>query len=214
MKRFSTVTFLVAALVPVSAVAGTELNLGACVSVQAVNGSEQRASSGQSLKLDDGTQQLVVECTAEIGREAILEASNAFVLVFTEESTELTLSAPEIRSRRDMDAFNRQGNWTLVDGKGRPVDFTSDILEKEGFQLVRDYPRELEAYNRSGAVAAVTARAETVGTELTSNQEGLLLDSQADPDQEMVSRMLRYWYLKADEKTRKEWDSWIDSSER
>ncbi|GGC63209.1 hypothetical protein GCM10011362_09510 [Marinobacter halophilus] len=199
---------------PVSAVAGTELNLGACVSVQAVNGSEQRASSGQSLKLDDGTQQLVVECTAEIGREAILEASNAFVLVFTEESTELTLSAPEIRSRRDMDAFNRQGNWTLVDGKGRPVDFTSDILEKEGFQLVRDYPRELEAYNRSGAVAAVTARAETVGTELTSNQEGLLLDSQADPDQEMVSRMLRYWYLKADEKTRKEWDSWIDSSER
>lgn len=199
---------------PVSAVAETELNLGACVSVQAINGSEQSASSGQSLKLDDGTQQLVVKCTAEIGREATLETSNAFVLVFTEESTELTLSAPEIRSRRDMNTFNRQGNWSLVDGKGRPVDFTSDVLEKEGFQLVRDYQRELEAYNRSGAVAAVTARAETVGTELTNNQEGLLLDSQADPDQEMVSRMLRYWYLKADEKTRKEWDSWIDSSER
>lgn len=199
---------------PLSAWAEIELSLGPCVSVQAVNGSEQRASSGHTLTLANGSRQLVIECTAELGREATLETSDAFVLLFTEENAELTLSAPEIRTSRDMASFNRQGNWNLVDGEGRPVAFTSDVLEKEGFQLVRDYPRELEVYNRSGAVAAVAARAETVGTELTLNQEGLLLDSQADPDQEMVSRMLRYWYLKADKKTRKEWDSWVDSSNR
>ncbi|MFO8140880.1 MAG: DUF2057 domain-containing protein [Marinobacter sp.] len=212
MKRVSTVTCLLAALLPLSAWAEIELSLGPCVSVQAVNGSEQSASSGQTLTLANGSRQLVVECTAELGRDATLETSDAFVLRFAAENTELTLSAPEIRSSRDMASFNRQGNWNLADGEGRPAAFTSDVLEKEGFQLVRDYPRELEAYNRSGAVAAVAARAETVGTELTLNQEGLLLDSQADPDQEMVSRMLRYWYLKADKKTRKEWDSWVDSS--
>ncbi len=212
VKRFSTVTCLVVALLPLSAWAESELKLGACVSVQAVNGSEQSASAGQSLKLGNGTHQLVVECTAEVGREATLETSDAFVLLFTAENSELTLSAPQIGSSREMAAFNDQGNWTLTDGQSRPVAFKSDVLEKEGFQLVRDYPRELEIYNRSGAVAAMTALAGTRDSGLATNQEGLLLDPRTDPDQETVSRMLRYWYLKADEKTRNEWNSWVDSS--
>lgn len=212
VKRLFKVAVLFAAFCPLSSWAGVELALGSCVNVKAVNGSEQNASSGQTLTLENGTRQLVVECTAEIGHEAMLETSAAFVLRFTGMNETLTLAATDIRSDRDMDAFNRQGGWVLTDGQGHPVTFSADVLEKEGFQLVRDYQRELEIYNRSGAEAAVTARAETVGTELTSNQEGLLLDAQADPDQEEVSQMLRYWYLKADEKTRNEWNSWVDSS--
>ena len=147
-----------------------------------------------------------MECTTEIGREEVLETSDAFVVRFEAADTALALSAPEIESRNQMDAFNQQGNWQLTDRQGREVAFTADVLEKEGFQLVRDYARELAAYNRSGARAAVAAQG------LITNQDGLLLDSHVDPDQEMVSRMLRYWYLKADEQTRKEWDSWVDSS--
>ncbi|BFN12918.1 hypothetical protein MspRI1_09290 [Marinobacter sp. RI1] len=191
---------------PLPALAEVQLTLGACVNVQAVQESEQTASSGQSLTLADGTQQLVVECTTEIGREEVLESSDAFVVRFEAADTALALSAPEIESRNQMDAFNQQGNWKLTDRQGREVAFTADVLEKEGFQLVRDYARELAAYNRSGAEAAVAAPG------LITNQDGLLLDSHVDPDQEMVSRMLRYWYLKADEQTRKEWDSWVDSS--
>ncbi|ERS82674.1 hypothetical protein Q672_05640 [Marinobacter sp. EVN1] len=191
---------------PLPALAEVQLTLGACVNVQAVQGSEQTAGSGQSLTLADGTQQLVVECTTEIGREEVLETSDTFVVRFEAADTALTLSAPEIESRNQMDAFNQQGNWQLTDRQGREVALTADVLEKEGFQLVRDYARELAAYNRSGAEAAVAAPG------LITNQDGLLLDSHVDPDQEMVSRMLRYWYLKADEQTRKEWDSWVDSS--
>lgn len=206
MTRLAWTTCLLAALMPLQALAEVQLTLGACVNVQAVQGSEQTASSGQSLTLADGTQQLVVECTTEIGREEVLESSDAFVVRFEAADTALALSAPEIESRNQMDAFNQQGNWKLTDRQGREVAFTADVLEKEGFQLVRDYARELAAYNRSGAEAAVAAPG------LITNQDGLLLDSHVDPDQEMVSRMLRYWYLKADEQTRKEWDSWVDSS--
>ncbi|WP_278803371.1 DUF2057 domain-containing protein [Marinobacter nauticus] len=206
MTRLAWTTCLLAALMPLPALAEVQLTLGACVNVQAVQGSEQTASSGQSLTLADGTQQLVVECTTEIGREEVLESSDAFVVRFEAADTALALSAPEIESRNQMDAFNQQGNWKLTDRQGREVAFTADVLEKEGFQLVRDYARELAAYNRSGAEAAVAAPG------LITNQDGLLLDSHVDPDQEMVSRMLRYWYLKADEQTRKEWDSWVDSS--
>ncbi|MCC4270880.1 DUF2057 domain-containing protein [Marinobacter nauticus] len=206
MTRLAWTTCLLAALMPLPALAEVQLTLGACVNVQAVQDSEQTASSGQSLTLADGTQQLVVECTTEIGREEVLESSDAFVVRFEAADTALALSAPEIESRNQMDAFNQQGNWKLTDRQGREVAFTADVLEKEGFQLVRDYARELAAYNRSGAEAAVAAPG------LITNQDGLLLDSHVDPDQEMVSRMLRYWYLKADEQTRKEWDSWVDSS--
>ena len=206
MTRLAWTTCLLAALMPLPALAEVQLTLGACVNVQAVQDSEQTAGSGQSLTLADGTQQLVVECTTEIGREEVLETSDAFVVRFEAADTALALSAPEIESRNQMDAFNQQGNWQLTDRQGREVAFTADVLEKEGFQLVRDYARELVAYNRSGAKAAVAAPG------LITNQDGLLLDSHVDPDQEMVSRMLRYWYLKADEQTRKEWDSWVDSS--
>ena len=206
MTRLAWTTCLLAALMPLPALAEVQLTLGACVNVQAVQGSEQTASSGQSLTLADGTQQLVVECTTEIGREEVLESSDAFVVRFEAADTALALSAPEIDSRNQMDSFNQQGNWQLTDRQGREVAFTANVLEKEGFQLVRDYARELAAYNRSGSVAAVAV------PELITNQDGLLLDSHVDPDQEMVSRMLRYWYLKADEQTRKEWDSWVDSS--
>jgi len=206
VTRLAWTTCLLAALMPLPALAEVQLTLGACVNVQAVQGSEQTASSGQSLTLADGTQQLVVECTTEIGREEVLESSDAFVVRFEAADTALALSAPEIDSRNQMDSFNQQGNWQLTDRQGREVAFTANVLEKEGFQLVRDYARELAAYNRSGAEAAVAAPG------LITNQDGLLLDSHVDPDQEMVSRMLRYWYLKADEQTRKEWDSWVDSS--
>ena len=214
VTRFTRITRLMIALLPLPALAEVQLTLGPCVSVQAVQGSEQTASSGQSLTLANGTQQLVVECTTEIGREEIRETSDAFVVRVSAEDTELKLSAPGIDTRHEMANFNQQGSWQLIDDQGRAVAFTADVLEKEGFQLVRDYPQELAAYNRSGAIAAVAVRAKTTGAELQMNPEGSLLDPQADPDQEMVSRMLRYWYLKADEQTRKEWDRWVDSSNR
>lgn len=160
MTRFTRITSLMMALMPLPVLAEVQLTLGPCVNVQAVQGSEQTASAGQVMTLADGTAQLVVECTTEISREEVLETSDAFVVRFDAADTELA------------------------------------------------------AYNRSGAAAAVTATAATAGQAPLTNQEGLLLDSHVDPDQEMVSRMLRYWYLKADEQTRKEWDSWVDSSNR
>lgn len=214
VTRFICITSLMIALMPLPVLAEVQLTLGPCVKVQAVQGSEQTASAGQVMTLADGTAQLVVECTTEIGREEVLETSDAFVVRFNAADTELTLSTPEIDSRNEMDSFNQQGDWQLTDSQGERVAFTAGVLRKEGFQLVRDYARELAAYNRSGAAAAVTAPAATAGPAPLTNQEGLLLDSHVDPDQEMVSRMLRYWYLKADEQTRKEWDSWVDSSNR
>src|SRR5690554_1151560 len=114
------------ALMPLPVLAEVQLTLGPCVNVQAVQGSEQTASAGQVMTLADGTAQLVVECTTEISREEVLETSDAFVVRFNAADTELTLSAPDIDSRNEMDSFNQQGDWQLTDRQGERVAFKSE----------------------------------------------------------------------------------------
>ncbi len=110
MTRFTHIAGLMIALMPLPVLAEVQLTLGPCVGVKAVQGTEQTASSGQALILANGTRQLVVECSTEIGREEVLETSDAFVVRFDAADTELTLSAPAMDSRIEMDRFNQQGS--------------------------------------------------------------------------------------------------------
>ena len=93
------------------------------------------------------------------------------------------------------------------------MNYHVDVLEKEGFQVFRDYPGELEAFNRNSSPAAIRmqlpgladADTDTAGPSPKAGDQGA-------PDQETVRQMLRYWYLQADKQTRKEWKNWIQSS--
>jgi len=217
LKAIVAPIFVLSLLVSVQASAEVTLTLGPCVQTHVVNGDEKNAVAGESLTLANGTQQLVVDCEAMLGRsddDAFPESSETFVLLFDAADAVLTLSAPRLQTRQDMEAFNLQGDFSLTNAEGDPLSYQIGVLEKEGFQVFRDYLDELETFNRTSAPAAL--RMQLPGAHAAA---GNVTDAvpqvgeQGAPDQETVRQMLRYWYLQADAETRNEWKNWIQSSQ-
>lgn len=209
---------LFVALLPVQVVAEVTLTLDSCLQTHVVNGKGRAVAPGDSLTLANGSHQLVVDCTANIGRsddDAFPETSDTFVVLFEAEDVELTLSTPAIGTRRNMESFNRQRDFSLVDGAGTSVSYQVDVLEKEGFQVFRDYAEELEAFNRTSSAAATSLHVPGMAIAARDGDgkdSGPRMAGQGTPDQETVRQMLRYWYLQADKETRNEWKNWIQSS--
>lgn len=224
MKSIATTIFLVTALFSIEASAGVTVNLAECMQTHVVDGREQKTSSGNSIALDNGTHQMVVSCTVPLGRsddDSFPEASDTFVLQFTAADVELTLSAPTIRTLREMERFNEKGDFRLVTASGEPVKYHAHVLKKEGFQVFRDYVAELEAFNRSSAAAALTAgvaagasNSDPTPSARDRHRPPYEARGQEIPNQEMVSQMLRYWYLEADMKTRNEFKGWMQTSDQ
>ncbi|MGM0952963.1 MAG: DUF2057 family protein [Pseudomonadota bacterium] len=208
--------YLSIGLLSTQAFADVTLTLGSCLQAHAVNGQEKQLAPGDSLTLTNGSHQLVVDCTVNVGRsddDAFPETSDAFVLLFDARDTELTLSAPAIGTDPQMERFNRQGNFRLVSDGGTPVSYQADVLEKEGFQVFRDYVDELEAFNRTDSSAALRRHAPGSSGVVRDGTEPVSQAGGPDaPDQETVRQMLHYWYLQADTETRNEWKNWIQSS--
>ncbi|SFJ38206.1 hypothetical protein SAMN05216429_102159 [Marinobacter persicus] len=199
------------------ALADVTLTLDSCLQAHALNGQEKELAAGESLTLANGTHQLVVDCTANLGRsedDTFPETSDAFVLLFEARDAELTLSAPVINTETQMERFNRQGNFRLVSSDGAAVSYQTDVLKKEGFQVFRDYPEELEAFNRTDSPAALRPYAPGLPAAVSNGAGPATHAGDAGaPDQETVRQMLRYWYLQADRETRNEWKNWIESSQ-
>ncbi|WP_200182550.1 YccT family protein [Ectothiorhodospira mobilis] len=204
-------------LVPSTAIADVTLMLGECLRAHVVNGQAMSLSVGDTITLADGEHQLVVNCTRDIGRtreDSFPETSDAFVLRFVASEAELHLQAPAIRTKRELQIFNRDAEFQLTDENGQPVPFDAAVLEKEGFHLFRDYQRELEEFNRTSSSNAV--HVSLPGTTTAAGEE-----AESVPDfsgvesvnQETVRQMLRYWYRQANKNTRKEWKNWIRSSD-
>ena len=198
------------------ALADVTLTLDSCLQAHALNGQEKELAAGESLTLANGTHQLVVDCTANLGRsedDTFPETSDAFVLLFEARDAELTLSAPVINTETQMERFNRQGNFRLVSSDGAAVSYQTDVLKKEGFQVFRDYPEELEAFNRTDSPAARRPHVPGMQAAVSNGTEPASPNGGAGaPDQETVRQMLNYWYLQADKETRNEWKNWIQSS--
>lgn len=194
------------------------LRLDDGVSLHVVNGkavSNQGLLSGKPvLTLEDGVHQIVIDYQAEIGRsrdESILETSGAFVIMFEAEDENLAVIAPDISTRRQMEAFNDNPEWVLRNAAGKSRDFHLDVLDKTGFQLVRDFEKEISEFNRGSSEAALN----NVGSEADKDHAAAkpLPSGESVNDQEMVRRMLRYWYMKADENTKSEMKHWINSGD-
>lgn len=209
---------LTASVAAAPVMAEVRLTLGNCLDTHVVDGKERNLGPGAELVLANGVHQLVVDCTVSVGRsedETFPETSEALVVRFDASDSALTLAAPTIRSRQQLEAFNRSRDLRLQTAGGDEVGYQVAVLEKEGFQVFRDYLREVEVFNRSSSPAATSGfRAPAVAGAATDVKASAGQPSgAAAPDQELVNQMLRYWYLKADPKTRNEWKNWILSSE-
>ncbi|MGM0569824.1 DUF2057 family protein [Marinobacter sp.] len=218
MKLILFPVLMAAITIPAHVQAEVNLRLGEGVSLHAVNGkshSNKGFLSGSSgVSLDNGVHQIVVDYQVEIGRtrdDSVIERSDSFVILFETEDRDLVLSAPSVGTQRELDEFNDNPLWKLMDKGGNRHDFQLDVLEKEGFQLVRDYERELSRFNKTDSPAALHIR--HAGSDPAARNNESISSGDTANDQHMVRQMLRYWYLKADENTKSEMKRWIRSGE-
>lgn len=183
------------------------------IKVLAANGEEVEAKS--SLRLPDGVNQIVFRIDTELPgndvRGGDIIYSDVLVGRFEATSQALTIRVPKILREYDLRQFNQEPDVQLVTQAGEPVPLVLDKLTKEGFQLMRDYAVELEAYNQTGAPAAVDGAATRVSGAASAG--GNLQDSSwaAPPaeDQTTAEQMLKYWYQQADDETQQRFWEWI-----
>lgn len=193
------------------------LNLSEGVNLLAINGKEAKSPSffndHSAYKLPNGINQIVVSYTAEIknGSEYELEYTNAFVLLFDQKDEQLLIAAPEIKKIKDIKELEEKGNWILTAKSGQPVDYKVSLIKNNGFQLSRDYERELEDFNKTDAAAALPNKPLFNPNQLTKNNTAKAKNNNTNAKKNMSSQMLIFWYNQADEETRKSFKKLINN---
>lgn len=197
------ITTLISTLFFLSSTVSAEssLQLGEGVNLIAVNGKEVNSEGlfnrQNQFTLADGDVQLLVSYTAEVkkGNETELETSHPNILTFNAQQQKLTLSAPRIRSASNLEDFNKQKNWLLVQADKQPVDFKAAQLPVSGFMLSVDYENELRKFNQSGNDAAINFNTEKLTPPVNVDA--------STTEQEVIYRMLKQWYDLASPATQK-----------
>ena len=174
------------------------------VNLIAVNGSEVNSdklfNGSNNYKLPNGSNQILVNYTAEVkkGGDFEIEQSKAFVLLFESNDSQISLAAPTIERIKDLDKFEQNKNWILKNSAGNSITYKVNIIEKGGFQLSRDFEEELEKFNQSNATASLPKSQIT----LPNNTNNKPTKNSVIKKENMAMKMLIYWYNQADLNTR------------
>lgn len=190
------------------------IELGEGINLLAVNGEEVDTDSffadKTTARLPQGINQILVNYIAEVkpGDDSELEVTQPSVILFETVASKVSLSAPKIKSIRDVEMFEKNLNWTLTDEKGNPVPYKANLLIKKGLQLSRDYEDELEDFNLSNAESALQ-KIKIVSPIKVSNAKNQK-NSETKNNNNMAMDMLIYWYNQADEKTRRSFKELIN----
>ena len=197
--------------------AGNVLNLSEGVNLIAANGKEVNSdsffNSATSYPLPNGLNQILVNYTAEIknGSDHEIENTNAFVLLFKSNDSEITLTAPSIKKLSDINKFEEKKNWILIENNGAKINFKASTIKKVGFQLSRNYESEIEDFNQSNAAAALPKKDIFNSAQLKKESSENTNNNNSKAKENMPAQMLIFWYNQADEATRKSFKELINN---
>lgn len=181
------------------------------VSIQLIKGVELLAHNGKELLSDssvfqqDGVQikngihQIVVQYSGEIFKsptDSIIESTGTYIIVFEAIDERLLLGVSPLKTSYDFSKFKIFPKWVLTDDDGKIKDIKVAELVKEGFQLNRDYEKELAVFNMKDSPVAVVTPIESP---LSNNEY------QSD----IAEKMLRYWYENSTPDVKAEFIKWI-----
>ncbi|MGX9461196.1 YccT family protein [Shewanella sp. A14] len=136
--------------------------------------------------------------------------SDIVILRFQATEQHYRLTLPTINSTSRANQFNAHPAITLTDNAGNKVAFNQDKLMKSGLQIGRNFEQEISHYNASGAIAAITVKPTVIPTPNTlitntptfsAEVKAEQVDKSQETSQAEVSRMLDYWYQKANTHT-------------
>ncbi|MGI2107103.1 DUF2057 domain-containing protein [Shewanella frigidimarina] len=205
-----------------------------------VNGkaSQQQSSVKLDLSMPDNMQQIAFRYQARYRDNGSQNdfVSDVVILRFQAIEQNYQLTLPTINSASRANQFNDQPTITLTDNTGKSIVFTQDKLMKSGLQIGRDFAQEIAQYNGSGAIAAIASAkritsktttaapvvpiaimpvaivpvAKTTEVTASNNTADTQVNKTEDITQAEISRMLDYWYQKANTNTQAEFKAKIN----
>ncbi|WP_041412788.1 DUF2057 domain-containing protein [Shewanella frigidimarina] len=197
-----------------------------------VNGkaSQQQSSVKLDLSMPDNMQQIAFRYQARYRDNGSQNdfVSDVVILRFQASEQNYQLTLPTINSASRANQFNDQPTITLTDNTGKSIVFTQDKLMKSGLQIGRNFAQEIALYNESGAIAAIVSAkritsktttaapvalvpvAKTTEVTASNNTADTQVNKTEDITQAEVSRMLDYWYQKANPNTQAEFKAKIN----
>ncbi|RPA63217.1 DUF2057 domain-containing protein [Shewanella frigidimarina] len=201
--------------------------------------SQQQSSVKLDLSMPDNMQQIAFRYQARYRDNGSQNnfISDVVILRFQASEQNYQLTLPTINSASRANQFNDQPTITLTDNTGKSIVFTQDKLMKSGLQIGRDFAQEIAQYNGSGAIAAIASAkrinkktataapvvpiapvvpvvivpvAKTTEVTASNNTADTQVNKTEDITQAEVSRMLDYWYQKANPNTQAEFKAKIN----
>jgi len=181
-----------------------------------------------TLPVSTGINQIVVQFQGEVGSslddDAEIGYSEVFVIKFEANTRPLKMVIPRIKHSRDLDTLNNTANIQILDAGGQMIPTEIAILEKEGVQILRDFEKEILAFNKTDSPAAVTVIPPVSNIRTSPAISSKPVTALKPAPKKQVNRMpeinqsnvaesmLMYWYNQADEETRNKFKHWINQS--
>lgn len=198
------------------------LKLPENMTVVAVNGKNTKIK--ETVNLPDGVNQVVAHFQGLLARgrfdkNAEMDYSDIFVIKFKARTQTLKMVIPCIKRSLDLKKFNRESDIRILDSADNRIDRQIAKLEIEGFQIFRDYERELESFNNTDSPAALkmslpvsqgSSALKSVSIPAATVTEKQTLSVSQQPSANMAEDMLKYWYQQADEATRARFRHWVN----
>lgn len=219
MKKSIFFLFLITFFFFTPALAAPVLQLPEQIKVILINGT--KPASTQNIELNNERNQLVFRFEGELGhsfddKERV--HSDVFVVLFSAEGKTLKLSIPKIRNEIQLKKFNEHPNIKIASQTNNDIPYAIDKLEKDGFQVMRDYQQELKDFNESSSSAAVhldtkedSAGHQGINKEIENSkkQQQVTSYNETETAPTLAEEMLKYWYQQADKKTKERFKQWI-----
>lgn len=166
----------------------------------------------QSLPLAKGKHQLVIRFEGSFrdqGENRLISGEPVVYSLDIAGNESLALEFTYPRDYRAAEQYLKNQQLKLVDTKtGKEVKADYFVMpKKEGLQIGRNYQEELESMGKAFAQSAASVPVATAAAAATVTATNDLTG------QDQSLEMLKYWYLKADSKTRKDFQHWIISQQ-
>ena len=176
-------------------------------------------SSTNDLKLPDGENQIIFKfrTTVKQGTDDFRTYdSDTIIAKFTINSTHARMIMPNYWTFTEAQDGIKNLSWQIKTDKGEQLSVTQDTLPGNGIQIARDYEKEVRKYNHHNGPAAISSQAALLTGPIEGNNENIPSKRYKNDDPELqatTSEMLKYWYQKADDKTKKQFNDYLKSQQ-
>ncbi|MDV5171158.1 DUF2057 domain-containing protein [Photobacterium rosenbergii] len=230
----------VAMLSPLSfqTLAAVNLDLPANIRLLAVNEEEANKgwdsflkSSAESIRLEDGQNQIVYQIDHYFykgDKQSERFRSGPFILTFEAKDKDLVFSIPDFHDVVHAEGYEKSPTPVLKRKSGSDYPFKHDKLALQGLSINHDYAEYVQAYNKTGGIAALAAAGAVISqasapAKTAQVQQTAKPNAQADrpvaakaqpatdthqQQSELAAENLKFWFNQADEQTRKEFINW------